>query len=244
MESLLIASFVAGFLTVLAPCLLPLLPVVIGGSLGGDKDTKRNPYVIIGSLLVSVVAFTLLVDGISSLIYVPQEFWRIFAATLVLFIGLTFLFPSIWFKLPFVSKFSISSNKALGRGVKKGGVLGDILIGGSLGPVFTSCSPTYFIIIATVLPSSFFDGLLYLSAYVVGLGVVLLFIALVGQVVIDKLSFFANDKGWFKRTIGVIMIVVALLIYTGIDKHISTSLLDFGFIDVTRFELEADVSDF
>ncbi len=240
MGSLLLASFVAGFLTVLAPCLLPLLPVVIGGSLASDKETKRNPYIIILALLVSVVVFTLIVDGISSLFYVPQEFWQNFAATLVLFIGLTFLFPSLWSKIPFISNFYASSNKALGKGVSRSGVLGDILIGGSLGPVFTSCSPTYFIIIATVLPSSFFDGLLYLFAYAAGLGVVLLFISLVGQTAVSKLNILANNKGWFKRTIGIIMIIIAILIYTGIDKKLSTKLLDFGFIDATQLELNQD----
>ena len=82
MESLLIASFIAGFLTVLAPCLLPLLPVVIGGSLGG---AKRNAYIIIGSLLLSVIVFSIIIEGLSTLFYIPQDVWVYIAGALVFF---------------------------------------------------------------------------------------------------------------------------------------------------------------
>ena len=239
MSSLLIASFVAGFLTVLVPCLLPLLPVVIGGSLTSTKEVKRNPYIIITALLVSVVLFTLIIDTIASFIYVPTEFWRYFGATLILILGVIFLFPNLWYKLPFVSKFSISSNVALGKHLKKRGMGGDILIGASLGPVFTSCSPTWLLIVATVLPASFFDGLSYLFAYALGLGVVLLFITLVGQKAIERLGILADERGTFKKTMGVILIVIALVIFVGWDKVFAEYLLDLGFIDITQFELEA-----
>ncbi|USN58208.1 MAG: hypothetical protein H6767_08005 [Candidatus Peribacteria bacterium] len=46
-------------------------------------------------------------------------------------------------------------------------MLGSILVGISLGPVFSSCSPTYAIILAVILPTSFLFGLVNLFAYVV-----------------------------------------------------------------------------
>ena len=51
------------------------------------------------------------------------------------------------------------------------------MIGAALGPVFSSCSPTYALIVATVLPQSFLSGLFYISVYVIGLALMLLLVA-------------------------------------------------------------------
>ena len=238
MESLLVASFVAGFLTVLAPCLLPLLPVIIGSSLSSTIEVKRNPYIIIGSLLLSIVVFTLIIQFLSSIFYIPQTVWTTIAATLIFIVGITFLFPAFWKRLPFVSRFYITSNATLGKGLQRKGTLGDIIIGFSLGPVFTSCSPTYFIILAVVLPVSILNGIGYLFAYALGLGTILLFIALLGQSLIEKMTFFADDKGYFKKIIGLLLILVAIAIYTGYDKHFATFTLEHGFFDVTQYEIK------
>ena len=238
MDSLLIGSFIAGFLTVLVPCILPLLPVVIGGSLGSDNQTKRNPYLIIASLILSIIAFTLIIKGVSSLFYVPQSAWSYVSATLILIVGISFLFSSFWANLPFIARFSVGSNKALGTGTQKKGLLGDIIIGASLGPVFSSCSPTYLLILAQVLPENFLEGLFYMLMYCLGLGVVLLFIALVGETFVQKLNILASDKGYFKKIVGVIIIFIAILIYTGLDKDFASVLLDWGFIDITQYELD------
>ena len=233
--SLILSSFVAGFLTVLAPCILPLLPVVIGGSLGSGG--RRSPYIVIASLLVSAIVFTLIIYGTSQFLYIPNYVWKYISASLLLFVGLSFIYPSLWKKIPFVSKLAEGGSKGLGKGVSKNGFLGDVLVGASLGPVFTSCSPTYLIILATVLPSSFLNGVFYLLVYALGLGVVLLFIALLGQSLIEKLNVVADDSGKFKKIIGVILIVIAIFIFTGLEKQISIYLIDGGFYDFTQLEI-------
>lgn len=53
----LFVSFVAGMITVLTPCVLPVLPVILGGSLT-DQD-KYRPRVIIVSFACSILLFTL-----------------------------------------------------------------------------------------------------------------------------------------------------------------------------------------
>lgn len=241
MESILLASFIAGFLTVLAPCILPLLPVVIGGSLTSNTETKRNSYIIILALIISIVSFTLIIEGISSLFYVPGYVWDYISASLILIVGITFLFPVLWLKLPLVASLSRESNKSLGQGAQKKGLWGDVIIGASLGPVFSSCSPTYFLILGIVLPRDFLEGLIYITAYVIGLGVVLLFIILIGEKFLSKLNVLASEKGKFKKSIGTIMIVIAILIYTGLDKEIATQLLDWGFFNSADLELDVDI---
>jgi thiol-disulfide isomerase/thioredoxin len=130
---------------------------------------------------------------------------------------------------------SVSSNKLLGVGMQKKDFLGDMLMGAALGPVFSTCSPTYFVILATVLPSHFTLGLLYLFAYSLGLGLALLAISLFGQTLADKLAITADSRGLFKRTIGIIFIAVALLIITSYDKKLERFVTEHIF-DVTRIE--------
>ena len=176
---LFVITFVAGVLTVLAPCILPVLPVVIGSSAAGKS--KWTPYVVVGSLGVSIVAFTFLLKASTAFIMVPPEFWTYFAGAIFILFGLTLVFPTLWESLPGLARASASSNKLLGAGFQKKSLYGDAIVGAALGPIFSTCSPTYFLILASVLPVSYFLGTLYILAYVAGLASVLLPLALLGD---------------------------------------------------------------
>ena len=238
MISLLVASFVAGGLTILVPCILPLIPVVVGGSILSSNGRRRNPYIIIGSLLLSIIVFTVIIQTLTNFIFIPNSFWENIAAGLVLFVGLIFLFPSLWHRIPFVSNFAIFSNKAVGAGIKRNTIFGDAIIGIALGPLFSSCSPTYLLILSVILPASFFLGLLYLISFVLGLGVTLLLISLIGQRLVSRLNIVADENGYLKKILGLIMVFIAIVIFFGLDKQFAIFLLDIGFIDITQFEFE------
>ena len=70
-----------------------------------------------------------------------------------------------------------------------------IILGMALGPVFASCSPTYFLILGTVLPASFSDGILNLLAYSSGLALIMFLVAFAGQKIMTKLNVVANPNG-------------------------------------------------
>lgn len=230
----LIVSFIAGVLTVLAPCVLPLLPVVIGASAAGRS--KVTPYVVVGSLGVSIILFTFLLKASTVFIEIPPQSWMYLSGGILVLFGLTLLFPGLWEKIPGINKLSRSSNKALGAGYQKKSIWGDVLVGASLGPVFSTCSPTYFVILASVLPASFVEGTVYLLAYTLGLSLVLLLIALLGERFTQKLTVLSNPNGSFKKVLGALFIVLGLLIAFGIEKKIEAALLDSGFFDVTKIE--------
>ncbi len=235
---LLILSFVAGVLTVLAPCILPLLPVIVGGSIGaaGDQSSKRKVLVIVASLGASVVLFTLLLKASTAFITIPPFVWTWISGGIVLVFGVTLVFPALWEKLPFLAKLSIGSNRLLTAGYQKKNFWGDALIGAALGPVFSTCSPTYFIVLATVLPEQPLLGFIYLIAYATGLCLMLLLVGLLGQRFADRLGFAADPRGLFKRVLGVIFIAVGIVILTGADKQIQIKLLDAGIYDITKVE--------
>ena len=143
---LLVASFMAGVLTVAAPCVLPLLPVVVGGSMigaSGDDDPKslRRPLTIVISLAVSVVVFSLLLKASTALLGVPDTVWAVVAGGIVVAFGLTLLFPSAWDRLVVSSGVQASASKLMGRSQGESGTGGDILLGAALGPVFRQLQP-------------------------------------------------------------------------------------------------------
>lgn len=232
---LFILSFIAGVLTVLAPCTLPLLPVIVGSSVSGTASRKKA-IVITASLGVSIILFTLLLKVSTIFINIPQDAWSIISGFIIIIFGIFSLAPEIWEDFSFVGKLSVSSNKLLGLGYKKNNFFGDIIIGVALGPVFSSCSPTYFVILASVLPQSFFLGLIDLIAYAVGLSGTLLIIAFLGQKLIGRVSSLSDTHGWFRRSLGALFIIVGVGIIFGFDKKLQVSLLDSGFFDITKVE--------
>ncbi|MBA3733082.1 redoxin domain-containing protein [Patescibacteria group bacterium] len=236
--TLLIISFIAGILTILAPCILPLLPVIIGRSLSDSTVSKRRVFVITLSLGASVIIFTLLLKATTLFIDIPQDFWKWFSGGIILIFGLVSLFPDLWENISLMGTISRKSNELLATGFKKDSVWGDVIVGASMGPIFSACSPTYFVILATVLPATPALGVLYLFVYALGLSLALLVVSLVGQKIMVKIGVAADPRGWFKRTMGVLFILVALLIISGYDKKIQVYLLDAGFFDVTQIELK------
>jgi len=222
-------SVLAGVFTVLAPCILPLLPVVIGASEEGSRGVSRRALTVVGSLSVSVIIFTLLLKATTLFISIPQMFWTSFSGVVIVLVGIAILFPSLWVKIPYVNKLSVLSNRAVGSGYQQKSYKGDMLIGLALGPVFTTCSPTYLFIIATVLPAAFSVGLIYLMGFTVGLAFSLLLIAYFGQKIVNKITARMQTAGGIKKIFGVLIILVGVAVFTGYDKKIQTLILDSGY---------------
>ena len=233
--ALLILSFISGVLTVTAPCILPLLPVIVGGSLNAnDPKAKKSwyrPLIITSSLAASVVIFTLLLKATTALLGIPQMTWQVLSGVIIVLLGVNILRPSLWEHVPLVNKLNLVANKALGSSYQKSSVKGDILVGASLGPVFNSCSPTYALVVATVLPTSFAEGLVYLSAYAIGLAGALLMIAYAGQSVVKKFGWLNNPGNHAKLIIGSLFILVGFLVLFGLDKKIQSYVLERGWYD-------------
>lgn len=231
---LVVVAYFAGVLTVAAPCILPLLPVVVGGSIAMDGGRRQwwRPFVVTGSLAVSVILFTLLLKATTSLLGVPQFVWNGVSGTIVLLLGISLLFPAMWEWLSLKSGFYGQTNKLMQRtsGVRPG-LSKDVLIGASLGPVFSSCSPTYALIVAVVLPSSFYQGFGYLVAYALGLATILLLIAVAGQSLVRRMGWLSNPSGWFRKVVGGLFVLVGLAVLTGADRTFQSYVLEQGWYD-------------
>jgi cytochrome c-type biogenesis protein len=231
---LLVVSYFAGVLTVAAPCVLPLLPVIVGGSITVENSKARwwRPLAIAASLAGSVIIFTLLLKATTSLLGVPQIVWNTISGVIVLLFGLTMLFPHLWEWFALKSRLYEQSTKLMQQtGRTHPGLGKDILLGASLGPVFSSCNPTYALIVAVVLPASFYQGFVYLVAYALGLASILLLIAIAGQSLVRRLGWLSNPSGMFRKVVGVLFIIVGLAVLTGLDRNFQSYVLEQGWYD-------------
>src|ERR1700683_2018436 len=213
---LLIISLIAGALTILAPCVLPLLPVIIGGSITGAVPDKRRPYIITAALAVSIIGFTLLLKVSTLLIELSPAVLTALSGGLLVALGAVMVIPEAWEKLMLVLRLQAASDQLLNRsGRTHGRVLGPVLIGAALGPVFTSCSPTYAFILASVLPRNLTSGLLYLIVYTLGLVATLLAAALIGRRLTARLGWAVNPHSLFRRLFGILVIIIGVAVITG-----------------------------
>lgn len=223
---LLLASFIAGLLTILAPCAITLLPVIIGGSV--QSGHKYRPLLVAASLGLSIFLFGGLLKGLTGVIDFSPLFWRIVSGLLIIFVGLTLLFPLTWTKLAI--KFKLyKSEELLQKTAGQEDFKSTILLGASLGPVFTTCSPTFLFIIAVILPQNFWTGMINLVAYTFGVVLLLLVVGYLGQAIVKKLKFAVNPNGWFKKIIAIMLVLVGIAVITGFDKVLESKLLDAGY---------------
>jgi cytochrome c biogenesis protein CcdA len=225
---LLPLSLLAGILTVLSPCVLPLLPVVLAGS--AAEQSRRAPFIVIGSLAVSVVLFTLLLKATTALLGVPSNVWLVVSGGLVAFVGTSLAFPKIWDSISIRLGLQSAAGGFADRSATKVGATRSILLGFSLGPAFASCSPTYGLILAVVLPADFVVGLVNILGYTLGMSAVMLVVGLGGRSVASRLGWATNPDGRFRRGLGIFLVIVGLLIATGTVRGIESWLIDRGLL--------------
>lgn len=233
---LLLISFLAGILTILTPCSFTLLPVILSAGLENEKN-KFRPYIIVISLAVSILLFSILLKATTLLINIPLSFWSMFSGALIILLGISFLFPSKWSLIIDKLKFRNSSEKTLNKKMSQNGVTSAIVSGFVLGPIFTGCSPTYLAIVSILLPANFVSGLVYLLAYCVGLAFVLFLVIVFGRNLTSRFKWAVNPSGNFRKILGLILLAVGVLIFLGLHKQIEASLINTEFTrNIINFE--------
>ncbi|MGB0099894.1 MAG: cytochrome c biogenesis protein CcdA [Nocardioides sp.] len=224
----LAGAFLAGVLTTLAPCVLPLLPVIVGGSVVGAQGSTavRRAVVITTSLAVSVIAFTLLLRASTRLIGVPPEVWSWIAGGVLIALGLVGMFPSWWDRLSVGVGFQARAQEGLAAASGREGMTGSVLTGAALGPVFLSCSPLYGYLVVTIIPAEPAWGTLLLATYAAGLALTLLAVSLLGQRLVRRLGWLADPHGWVRRGLGLVFVIVGVVVAMGWDRDLQAWVLE------------------
>lgn len=232
----LAVAAVAGALSVLAPCVVGLLPVLIGRSVAPGSRAHSAGLVIAG-LCASIFVFSLLLKATTLLIAVPQQVWQIIAGTILTGFGVASLVPQLWDAVSSRLRLAQLGARGAQSGMARQSRLGDVLLGASLGPVFSACSPTYAVIVAVILPATPAEGAAYLLAYVAGLAATMVVIVAGGRRAVTALGWGVDPHGWFRRVLGALFIVLGVAIATGLDKEVLSFVVENGWFDwQLRFE--------
>ena len=210
MVLLLLIGFLAGVVTAISPCVLPVLPILLAGGAAGGR---RRPYAIIAGLVLSFVVFTLTAAWIIDRLGLPDDFLRNAALVLLFVVAATLLVPRLGELLerPFLR---------LTRR-RPGGAGGGFVLGASLGLVFVPCAGPILAYITVRAASEHLNAkaVLLTIAYSLGAAVPMLLVALFGRGVSARL------RGPLVRpALGVVMALAGVAIVFNVDTKAQTAL--------------------
>lgn len=219
---LLIFSFIAGIVTVLSPCILPVLPIILSGSLSGGK--KRPLGVVVGFVL-SFTFFTLALSTIVKATGISANSLRNFSIIIIALFGLALLIPKFQEKMEIL--FSKLSNYAPKQS-QSTGFIGGFLLGLSLGLIWTPCvGPIIAAVITLAATSSVNLASVFITlAYSLGTGLPMLAITYGGRALLQKVPWLLNNTQKIQKIFGVIMILIAIAIYFNFDRQFQTYILE------------------
>lgn len=227
--SLILIAFLAGVLTVLAPCVVSLIPILLARTATGGKS--HSAIAVIAGLGVSIIVFSILLKSSTLLLGIPSSTWAIISGVIITIFGVVTLFPRLWETIVLKLRLPIVAQQNMSKASTKKGIWGDVLLGASLGPVFSACSPTYALIVAVILPADPLLGFVYLLTFVLGLSVMLALLAVFGRTMVAKLGWGINPNGIFRKVLGIVLIIVGIAIATGLDKDLLSVLVESGWYD-------------
>ena len=211
MALLIGVAFVAGIVTAISPCVLPVLPIVFAGGATGDR---RRPYAIVAGLVWSFTLFTLVATALLSALGLPDDLLRNIAIVVVLLVGISLLWPRLGaiVERPF---------QALGRR-NPGGMGGGFLLGVSLGLLFTPCAGPVIAAVAVLAATQRFSvqGVLVTFAYALGAGVVFLLLAIGAQRGMTLRSVRSRAPR-IRQALGGLIVAVAIVMALGLDTKLA-----------------------
>lgn len=225
MTTSFLLAFAAGLLSTLSPCVLPLLPVVLGGA---ASESRLGPVALAGGIALSFVTIGLFFALFGSSIGINQAALRYFAGALLAAAGLTLMLPALGEKVAVVlSPASNWADRNLG-GFETRGASGQFALGLLLGAVWSPCvGPT--LGAASVLAAQGKDiaqVATTMGLFGVGAALPLLALGILSREAMLRWRNRLMGAGKFgKNGLGAVLLIVGILIVTGLDKRLETALV-------------------
>lgn len=219
-------AFLAGILSVLSPCVLPLLPLVLGAA---ASEHRLGPVALAAGLALSFTVIGLFVATVGFTIGLDAGVFRIGAAIMLVGIGLVLMVPAAQTRLAVAAGPVSNWTESRFGGFSTSGLAGQFGVGLLLGAVWSPCvGPT--LGAASLLASQGRDlGAVALTMGLFGLGAalpLLLLGTLSREVLVrwrDRMM--GLGKG-LKAALGLILVATGLMIATGTDKLAETILVN------------------
>lgn len=219
-------SLAAGSLTTLSPCVFPILPLVLGGAVQGNR---LAPLAMGSGMAISFALIGLVIGALGPALGIDSDNVRIFGALLLIVFGLVMLVPALnrrfteWM-LPIASSANAASSRLDG-----GSLGGAFLLGGVLGLVWSPCSGPLLASALTLVAS---EGGASRGALILGLFGIGAAIPLVGVAYASR-SGFSRARGWvlaridaIKKAFGVVILLTGVAILTGGDKWVEARVVN------------------
>jgi cytochrome c-type biogenesis protein len=219
-------AFIAGLLSTLSPCVLPLLPLVLGAA---TSQHKFGPAALAGGLAISFTVIGLFVATIGFSIGLDGALFRDLAALMLVAVGTVLVIPPLQIRLAAAGgPISDWADRRFG-GFNSNGLQGQFGVGLLLGAVWTPCvGPT--LGAASVLAARG-ENLLQVGFTMAafGIGAALPLLAL-GTLSREAMLRWRNrlmraGQGG-KAVLGGLLVLIGVLILTNLDKRLETTLLD------------------
>lgn len=218
-------AFVAGLLSTLSPCVLPLLPIILGAAV---TEHRLGPAAMAAGLALSFVTIGLFVATIGFSIGLDSQVFRIVAALLLMAIGVVLLVPQLQTQVAGAAAPISGWAQSSFGGFDKSGLSGQFALGLLLGAVWSPCvGPT--LGAASVLASqgeNLGQVTLTMAMFGVGAAVPLLVLGLLSRETMLKLRGKLMQAGsGGKIALGILLLASGFLIASGLDKRLEAHLL-------------------
>ncbi len=221
----LVLALLAGVVTVAAPCTLPMLPILLGASVG--QTSKARPAMIALGFVISFSATALLLGAITQAFDFDPNLLRSAASILLLGFGLLMLWPAPfeWLSIRLNGWLDLGNSSA----TQREGALGGLVLGTTLGLVWTPCAGPVLGSILTIVATSKDTAWasLLLVVYAIGAAIPMLAIAYGGQTVTTRVRSIARISPRLQQGFGVIVIAFAVASYFQYDTLIVAWLTGF-----------------
>jgi cytochrome c biogenesis protein CcdA len=222
----LLFALLAGIVTVAAPCTLPVLPVLLGASIG--QTTKARPVFIALGFVASFTVVAIVFSAITQILGIDSDSLRTVAIGLLLIFGFLMLWPRPLNWLGARADNLLNRIDRIPLQAPRGNV-GGFVLGTTLGLVWTPCAGPVLASILTVIATAphIEWGALLLMVYAVGAAVPMLAIAYGGQFATTRVRSLARFSHRLQQGFGVLVMVFAVAIYLQYDVLVTAWLSQF-----------------
>lgn len=222
----IILAFIAGLLSVLSPCVLPIIPIVLGVA---ASRHKLGPVALAAGLSISFVVVGLFVATVGHSLGISEDAFRYVAAVLILAFGTVLILPSLQARLSVASgPIAAWTDQNFGDG-RADGLVGQFWVGVLLGAVWSPCvGPT--LGAASLLAAQGRDlSTVGVTMFAFGLGAALPLLVL-GFVSREAMMRWRNQllvvSHGAKAALGALFVAIGLLLLLGFDRKVEALLVD------------------
>ena len=219
-------AFLAGILSTLSPCVLPLLPIILATAV---TEHRFAPLALAAGLALSFVTVGMFIATIGYGIGLDPGFFRTLAALLLVAIGVILLVPQLQTEVAAAaSPISSWTESRLGD-FDTSGVYGQFALGLCLEPYGAPASGRRLALLRS-LPSqgeNLGQVALVMLAFGIGAAVPLLLLGLLSRDTLMRWRGRLMETGKSgKLVLGGLLVVVGLLILSGLDKRLETLIVE------------------